>query len=166
VSNDNWNGAPPSREILNTGPNSLAPGHLTNRSRRAKAQEDKRALARQPESPDPPPCTWFTKQRGSIWPSPLLLRQQGWLKESGIPYQTPRAIGRSYSDFYLPDPNTALEVNGCYWQRYVQVEGFHQGSDEAPFLSAGYSLLLIWECEINMSPAAALRKIKVAAGIR
>ncbi len=41
-----------------------------------------------------------------------------WLIDAGIPYQTQKAISRIHCDLFLPDTNTCVEVNGCYWHHH------------------------------------------------
>ena len=48
-------------------------------------------------------------------PTSIEIEVEKWLKENNINYTFQKAFGRYVVDFYLPEYNVVIEVDGAYW---------------------------------------------------
>lgn len=104
-------------------------------------------------------------------PTGIELTVKAWLDQAGANYKTEHPIGLTHVDFYLPDTNTVVEVNGCYWHAHdCQKKGEKFSSKQArkrskdgkrySFLqNCGKHVLLLWECQIHERPDLAKSKL-------
>ena len=97
-------------------------------------------------------------QKEKFKESGLEIQYERQLKETHVRYKKQYQIGRCHVDFYLPDINTVVEINGCY-AHCCQFCGFNTESYGIPadekrmrdrarysFLrSQGYNLMIIWQ---------------------
>lgn len=75
------------------------------------------------------------------------------LDELGVRYEHSYNLnGRFFVDFYLPDFNTIIEVDGCYWHKCVKCgyEGRPRDQARNAYIQAcGYRLEIIREHELH-----------------
>ena len=81
-------------------------------------------------------------------------------------------------DIVLPKHRTAIFVNGCFWHRHLGCSKSYTPSSRAEFWTAkfevtiardakksaelrkqGWTVLTVWECELQQSPALVLDRI-------
>lgn len=87
------------------------------------------------------------------------LKMQSRLQTAKIKFQTPFVVENKIYDLYLPDYNTIIEIDGCYWHSKnipISQMNKHQlrrwKNDRFKDILAhkhGYKLLRIWEDEIE-----------------
>ncbi len=73
----------------------------------------------------------------------------------GVQYEKQKFLVRYAVDFYLPDENLVIEVNGCYWHR-CQVCGYddprcarQREYERIQVLeSHGYQVVVFWEHDL------------------
>jgi len=95
-----------------------------------------------------------------------------WLIESKADYKSEYPISRTHVDFYIPETKTIVEVQGCYWHAHECKKGpkgwtpkqlRKRSKDRRRYVflrNAGYSLLLIWECELLADPDGLKKKLE------
>lgn len=84
------------------------------------------------------------------------------LASQNIEYVQQKRIGRYYADFYIPDINTIIEVNGCHWHacEYCGCDGSVHGKEAWEIMARdeirtmflqeqGYNVLFWWEHSIK-----------------
>ena len=80
-------------------------------------------------------------------------------QQVGVEYIQQYKIGAFTVDFYLPNSNTVVEVNGCYWHRCKKC-GFNDDpenkrlSDKRRYgalMERGYRVRVIWEHDIKQN---------------
>ncbi len=67
----------------------------------------------------------------------------------GLPYQSEVPLSRYSVDFFLPDYNLAIEVNGEYWHTRPEQMERDQRKQEA-LEQAGIALLVLWDTEPHL----------------
>jgi very-short-patch-repair endonuclease len=85
-------------------------------------------------------------------PSGIELQYAKWLDDQGIVWQGQVVIEGYIVDFYLPELNLIVEVNGCYWHACPECgqEGrveqrAKDAKKEHDLTNAGYQLQWVWE---------------------
>lgn len=88
-----------------------------------------------------------------------------------IPYKTQKRIRYINVDFYLPESNLVIQVNGCYWHVHdkcypngpkneIQRKNLDKDVRTHAFVKeAEMNLLEIWGCEIAKEPEVIEKKI-------
>jgi G:T-mismatch repair DNA endonuclease (very short patch repair protein) len=81
------------------------------------------------------------------------------LDESGVEYVTQKRIGHYFVDFFLPETNTVVETNGCWWHAcdpcgYNKTEyaADKRRRDEKriSFIKKkGYTVIILWEHDLS-----------------
>lgn len=90
------------------------------------------------------------------------------LKEERIPFTKEKTIGRCHADIFI-EPKTVIELNGCYWhgcrtctKNYSKMQLDALAKDArryAFFQKLGFSVYVIWECQLAKDPEAVRRKL-------
>ena len=92
------------------------------------------------------------------------------LDEHGVSYKRQKEIGHYHVDFYLPETNSVVEIQGCYWHGCLQCghdSSFHQtrrrqdAGRHTYLRRKGYQVELLWEHEFQQG-AAAINKMIIA----
>jgi G:T-mismatch repair DNA endonuclease (very short patch repair protein) len=83
------------------------------------------------------------------------------LKELQIPFVKEKTIGRCHADIFI-EPRTVIELNGCYWHGCVKcTKAFSKmqltakakdAKRYAFFQRLGFSVYVIWECQLKQDP--------------
>lgn len=88
-----------------------------------------------------------------------------------IEYIREKEISRCHVDVFV-EPATVIEVLGCYWHKHdcqepdggwCDVDQVVKDKDEARFAflrGRGYTVIPVWECEINEHPERVMAKLK------
>jgi very-short-patch-repair endonuclease len=85
------------------------------------------------------------------------------LDEHGVRYLRQKEIGHYHVDFYLPQTNSVVEVQGCYWHGCLQCghdDAFHrtrrrQDASRHTYLRRkGYQVELLWEHDFRQEATA------------
>lgn len=95
-----------------------------------------------------------------------------WLETDGIPFRTEVKVGKCHVDVVVGKKG-AIELNGCYWHcchrcfpkktKKQQLKRF-QDIHRYQFLGRrGYSLLVLWECDILNRPDETREKLRTYA---
>ena len=88
----------------------------------------------------------------------------GWLDKAGVPYKVQASIGLCHVDLLLGE-NLVVEINGCYWHGHrcqktiLPRQRWWQAKDRRRykyFLSRGFKLMLLWECDVHERGEAAI----------
>lgn len=97
---------------------------------------------------------------------------QGWLEEWGVAYRknTRHVIPPKELDFYVPDKNIAIEVNGLYWhsELVVKAAGYPKTKDYEKMVAcieSGVRLITIYEDEILHAPSIVKARLRHALGL-
>lgn len=114
----------------------------------------------------------FKKARKAkhIKTSKLELKFECLLKELRINYKTQFRVGYKWFDFYLPDTNTLIEVDGDYWHgnpnvykgKYSNMQKKNHVNDlfkTSLAEASGFKIFRFWENEINNNPLSVRNKL-------
>lgn len=92
------------------------------------------------------------------------------LDKAGIKWINQFKIGRKRYDFYLPDSDTIIEVDGDYWHGNVITENYIDRPFKKKIFkndalknimaeNAGFRLIRIWETDIKTMTVSQLREL-------
>lgn len=91
------------------------------------------------------------------------------LKEEKIPFVKEKTIGRCHADIFI-EPKTVIELNGCYWHYHdkcqpkkpstMQLTALSKDAKRYAFFQRlGFSVYVIWECELKKDLEAVRNKL-------
>lgn len=104
------------------------------------------------------------RQRAKRPPSSLELKIYKMLDDLGVEYLKEHKVSRCTVDIFIA-PTTVVEINGCFWHRHtcqkttpatrVKDASVRRADDRRYHIlrKLGYSVALIWECEVKDNPA-------------
>jgi len=83
----------------------------------------------------------------------------GMLLELKIKFETQKVVSGKIFDFFIPEKNTIVEVDGSYWHGYgktltemndVQRKAYHNDKKKDLIAkTAGYEIVRVWEHELE-----------------
>lgn len=93
------------------------------------------------------------------------------LNQLGVKFKKQKAIRFYNVDFFLPDYNLVLQINGEYWhcdprvypqpKNNIQKKNIEKDKEaKKAIIDGGYKLLEIWEGDIKRSPDVVMEKLK------
>jgi DNA mismatch endonuclease (patch repair protein) len=94
------------------------------------------------------------------------------LTARNVEFCTQYSVGRCHADLYFPRTNTIVELHGCYWHGHTVCQ--KQPKKRRRYLDArrytffrnqGYSLLIVWECEVHRNLPEVMTRLLEAAGV-
>lgn len=80
------------------------------------------------------------------------------LKDAGETFEAQHRIGRWVVDFFLPERNLVIEVDGDYWHRRPEVAARDRRKN-ADLLGKGVQVERVWESDVKQDAAGALAMI-------
>lgn len=99
------------------------------------------------------------------------------LKELKVKFEPQKIIASKIYDFYVPQANLIIEVDGDYWhanpdiysesdQNSIQKRNVKNDKfKETLALGRGYDIIRVWESELNNNYSAVKKKIKEKLGL-
>lgn len=102
-------------------------------------------------------ASYFIRQQGGKRSS-LEVTVEKVLKDAGIPFSAQHRLGKWLIDFYLPEQNIAVEVDGDYWHSLPETVERDLRKD-ANLRSLGVRVVRLKESDIKASPKAILKEL-------